>query len=73
MAILLKIASLRVSSIQIMQVRVQNKGKSVWKSRCDGDVSGFFSLFDSQYHVLLYVLGDLSDVILFCGVFAEIR
>ena len=39
MAILLKRASLRVSSIQIMQVRVQNKGKSVWKSRYDGDVS----------------------------------
>ena len=31
MAILLKTASVRVSSIQIMQVRVQNKGKSVWK------------------------------------------
>ena len=29
----------RVSSIQIMQVRVQNKGKSVWKSRYIGDVS----------------------------------
>ena len=39
MAILLKTASVRVSSIQIMQVRVQNKGKSVWKSRYDGDVS----------------------------------
>ena len=39
MAILLKTASFRVSSIQIMQVRVQNKGKSVWKSRYDGDVS----------------------------------
>ena len=39
MAILLKIASVRVSSIQIMQVRVQNKGKSVWKSRYVGDVS----------------------------------
>ena len=39
MAILLKIASVRVSSIQIIQVRVQNKGKSVWKSRYDGDVS----------------------------------
>ena len=39
MAILLKTASDRVSSIQIMQVRVQNKGKSVWKSRYDGDVS----------------------------------
>ena len=39
MAILLKTTSVRVSSIQIMQVRVQNKGKSVWKSRYDGDVS----------------------------------
>ena len=39
MAILLKTASVRVSSIQIMQVRVQNKGKSGWKSRYDGDVS----------------------------------
>ena len=38
MVILLKIASVRVSSIQIMQVRVQNKGKSVWKSRYDRDV-----------------------------------
>ena len=36
---LLKTVSVRVSSIQIMQVRVQNKGKSVWKSRYDGDVS----------------------------------
>ena len=39
MAILLKTASLRVSSIQIMQIRVQNKGKRVWKSRYDGEVS----------------------------------
>ena len=39
MAVLLKIASVWVSSIQIIQVRVQNKGKSVWKSRYDGDVS----------------------------------
>src|SRR4051812_18109905 len=39
MTILLKTASVRVSSIQIMQVRVQNKGKRVWKSRYDGDVS----------------------------------
>ena len=38
MAILVKTTSVRVSSIQIMQVRVQNKGKSVWKSRYDGDV-----------------------------------
>ena len=39
MVILLKTASVRVSSIQIMQVRVQNKGKSVWKSTYDRDVS----------------------------------
>ena len=39
MAVLLKTASVWVSSIQIMQVRVQNKGKSVWKSRYGGDVS----------------------------------
>ena len=39
MAVLLKTASVRVSFIQIMQVRVQNKGKSVWKSRYAGDVS----------------------------------
>ena len=38
MAILLKTASVWVSSIQIIQVRVQNKGKSVWKSRYVGDV-----------------------------------
>ena len=38
MAILLKIVSVWVSSIQIMQVRVQNKGKSVWKSRYVADV-----------------------------------
>ena len=38
MSILLKTSSVRVSSIQIMQVRVQNKGKHVWKSRYDGDV-----------------------------------
>ena len=39
MAIMLKTALVRISSIQIMQVRVKNKGKSVWKSRYDGDVS----------------------------------
>src|SRR6187399_234508 len=44
MAILLKTAPVRVSSIQIMQVRVQNKGISVWKSRYAGDVSTHPSL-----------------------------
>ena len=55
MAILLKTTSVRVSSIQIMQVRVQNKGKSIWKSRYDGYVSTppslthCFSLSNSVY------------------------
>ena len=49
MAILLKTASVRVSSIQIMQIRVQNKGKRVWKSRYDGDVS----------HVIINYIVDL--------------
>ena len=40
MAVLLKIASVRVSFIQIMQIRVQKKRKSVRKSRYVGDVSG---------------------------------
>src|SRR3990172_2253093 len=31
--------SVRVSFIQIMKIRVQNKSKSVWKSRYDGDIS----------------------------------
>ena len=37
MEVLLKTVLVRVSSIQIMQVRVQNKVKSVWKSRYDGE------------------------------------
>ena len=39
MVVLLKTASVRVSFIQIMQIRVQNKSKSVRKSRYDGYVS----------------------------------
>jgi hypothetical protein len=39
MVVLLKTALVRVSSIQIMQIRVQNKSKSVWKRRYDRDVS----------------------------------
>ena len=60
MAILLKTASVRVSSIQIMQVRVQNKGKSVWKSRYDGDVSSTLvgptglPSSNSLFHYFLY-------------------
>ena len=36
-------------------------------------LDGFFSLFGSQYKVLLDSLGDLFDVILYCGAFVEIR
>ena len=39
MVVLLKTASVRVSFIQNVQIRVQNKSKSVWKNRYDGDVS----------------------------------
>ena len=39
MAVLLKIVSVRVSFIQIMQIMVQNKTKSVRKSRYGRDVS----------------------------------
>ena len=35
-------------------------------------LDGFFSLFDSQYNALLDVLGDLFDVITFCGEFVRI-
>ena len=36
-------------------------------------LDGLFSLFGSQYKVLLDSLGDLFNVIFFCGVFVEIR
>ena len=49
MVVLLKTASVRVSFIQIMQVRVQNKGKSVWKSRYVGDVS-LIKDYDMRLH-----------------------
>ena len=39
MVVLLKTAPVQVSFIRIMHVTVQNKGKSVWKSRYDGYVS----------------------------------
>ena len=39
MAILFRTTSVWVSSIHIIQVSIQNKGKSVWKSRYDGDIS----------------------------------
>ena len=39
MVVLLKTTSVQVSFIQIMQIRVENKRKSVRKSRYVGDVS----------------------------------
>jgi hypothetical protein len=39
MVVLLKPASVQVSFIQTMQIRVQNKSKSVWKIRYIGDIS----------------------------------
>ena len=56
MAILLKTSSLRVSSIQIMQVRVQNKGKRVWKSRYDGDVSS------TLLHLVYFCYGLIPSI-----------
>ena len=66
MAILLKTTSVQVSSIQIMQVRVQNKGKSVWKSRYDRDVSVPHKFSLELDHILLmrtnlYAFFDLSN------------
>ena len=57
MEILLKIASVRVSSIQIMQIRVQNKGKRVWKSRYDGDVSHVRTIYASNASRLVSSVG----------------
>ena len=63
MVILWKTVSVRVSSIQIIQVRVQNKGKSVWKSRYVGDVSidnlsgySLASVFPTRKHGRRYIL-----------------
>ena len=74
MPVLLKTTSVRVSSIQIMQVRVQNKGKSVWKSRYDGDVSmsGLFllNLDSSDTHIHSVEPKDISLIMivqLICG------
>ena len=55
MVVLLKTTSVRVSSIQIMQIRVQNMGKRVRKSRYIGDVSHpLFCLNPSVCHLELY-------------------
>ena len=66
MAILLKTASVQVSSIQIMQVRVQNKGKSVWKSRYDGYVSR--ALADVRKFGCLRLRITLQGLVLLDGV-----
>ena len=76
MAILLKTTSVRVSSIQIIQVRVQNKGKSVWKSRYDGDVSiswslsacslGFALSTLSPHYIYIYTLEALRSFARVC-------
>ena len=80
MAVLLKTASVQVSSIQIMQVIVQNKVKSVWKSRYDGDVSmpqkaspllsSFIGNFIWSYifihHMICVLLGALFYFVIIC-------
>ena len=48
MVVLLKTASVWVSFIEIMQIRVQNKRKSIRKSRYVGDVS-------LNYHGVVFV------------------
>ena len=61
MAVLLKTTLVRVSSIQIMKVRVQNKGKSVWKIRYIGDVSfGQLDIFILQWDEVLCNGFDLA-------------
>ena len=57
MPVLLKIAPVRVCSIKIMQVRVQNKGKSVWKSRYDGDVSEGYIRTSERFRVIRVFFG----------------
>ena len=58
MAVLLKTAAVWVSFIQIMQVRVQNKGKNVWKSRYVGDVSSVEYAIPAQGAALAEANGD---------------
>ena len=59
MAILLKTASVRVSSIQIMQVIVQNKGKSVWKSRYGRDVSWIYDQLIYETRLVFLAMGEV--------------
>ena len=55
MVVLLTTTLVRVIFIHIMQIRVQNKRKSIRKSRYDGDVSStqvYFPYIDSTKMVL---------------------
>ena len=61
--ILLKTISVRVSSIQIMQIRLQNNGKIFWKSRYDGDVSEIpTQLRTSRKNFLHCCWGDIINI-----------
>ena len=66
MAVLLKTTSVRVSFIQIMQVRVQNKGKSVWKSRYVGDVSVLYVCFISSWWLCYYLVMHAPEYFIRC-------
>ena len=59
MVVLLKTTLVRISFIQIMQIIVQNKRKSVRKSRYVGDVSK--SEMGSMYENKVWTLVDLPD------------
>ena len=61
MAVLLKTTLVRVSSIQIMQVRVQNKDKILWKSTYIGDVSSIVLSGSTGPWRLLIFLIDKVD------------
>ena len=56
-----------------MQVRVQNKGKSVWKSRYDGDVSAPTEIEEIDVTIKLAnrdtisPIGIIRDVEVLCG------
>ena len=67
MVVLLKTASTQVSFIQIMQIRVQNKSKSVRKSRYVGDVSeheeeGLLKVLKKHRAAIGYTLDDLKGI-----------
>jgi hypothetical protein len=61
MVVLLKTASVRVSFIQIMQIRVQNKRKNVRKCRYDGDISLCYSSLDLNVQLFRRCEGLVFD------------